>query len=145
MEYALGDLLDRKGILQLKIELGHPTEWQRHNMEKELSAVNKALKDFSPKDMINYYCALIKSSNEKIWLLEWEIRQGLENELCTDSVKNIKHDELLKLAEIGRRALLIRENNKKRVELKNAVNFKWKSGFKEFKRKHASEVSQNDY
>jgi len=67
---------------------------------------------------------LIKHNND-IWSLESDIRRGKENELP--------------LEEVGRRAIKIREHNKKRVEVKNTIASIINSGFVEVKADHASE------
>lgn len=60
--------------------------------------------------------------NQKIWHLESDIRKGV----------------LTDLTEIGKRALQIRDFNKERIALKNAINELAGTGFKETKVNHAS-------
>lgn len=139
MEYSLGELLDRKGILELKLERGHPAGHQKNNIEKELATIRTALAPFTPKDIVNYYGSLIQDINAKIWTLEADIRQGKENTLNTDEVAKLGQTKILMLAEVGRRALLIRELNTKRIEYKNKANDQYTSGFKEYKLQHASQ------
>jgi len=72
-------------------------------------------------DLIDRLCI----ANIKISTLEADIRQGKEAELG--------------LEEVGRRALQIRDINKERVALKNALKDIFKDGFKDVKVKHRSE------
>ncbi len=72
-------------------------------------------------DLIDRLCI----ANIKISILEADIRQGKEVELG--------------LEEVGRRALKIRDINRERVALKNALKDIFNDGFKDFKVKHGSE------
>ena len=63
--------------------------------------------------------------NIKISILEADIRYGREKELG--------------LEEVGRKALIIRNLNKERVALKNAIKDYFKDGYKDIKVKHRSE------
>ena len=63
--------------------------------------------------------------NIKISILEADIRKGKEEELG--------------LEEVGRRALQIRNLNRERIALKNAIQEKFGDGFKDIKVKHGSE------
>ena len=71
-------------------------------------------------DLIDRLCI----SNIKISILEADIRQGKEKELG--------------LEEVGRRALEIRDINKERVALKNALKEIFKDGFRDIKVNHRS-------
>ena len=72
-------------------------------------------------DIVDRLCI----ANIKISILESDIRQGKEKELG--------------LEEVGRRALQIRDINRERVALKNALKDIFKDGFKDIKIKHGSE------
>jgi hypothetical protein len=63
--------------------------------------------------------------NGEIWNLESDIRKGREKELG--------------LEEVGRRAILIREWNKKRVAIKNQMVDLFEEGFKDIKVNHGSD------
>ncbi len=63
--------------------------------------------------------------NLKIWHLESDIRLGKENKLSKE--------------EIADNALAIRDLNKERIELKNAINELFSKGYREVKVNHASE------
>ena len=63
--------------------------------------------------------------NGEIWMLESDIRRGREEELG--------------LEEVGRRAILIREWNKKRVAVKNQMVNEYGEGFEDIKVNHGSD------
>jgi hypothetical protein len=67
----------------------------------------------------------INQMNIEIWNLENEIRNDTENKMDN--------------AEIGRRAKMIRDYNKKRIDYKNEINRITEMGFREFKVKHRSQ------
>lgn len=66
--------------------------------------------------------------NLKIWHLEEQIRAGKEQELTIEK--------------IGKNALEIRDLNRERIALKNAINEEFDTGFKEIKVNHASGESK---
>ena len=122
MEISLSDLLDRISILQLKIErIGEP-----HLKEEFLSCLDAVEKyeDKGVKIKIAWFLELY-NINREIWDLESDIRKGKEKELG--------------LEEVGRRALLIRGINKKRISVKNKIIEETGLGFKDVKMNHASE------
>ncbi|MFC1682465.1 hypothetical protein ACFL0X_02525 [Nanoarchaeota archaeon] len=122
MEMPLPEILDRMSILKLKIErIGES------HLQDEMKEYEKALADFKEKgieikqELLNELYDL----NKQIWDLESDIRSGKEGELG--------------LEEVGRRAILIREINKKRVGIKNKIVEETGFGFKDVKMNHASE------
>ena len=121
MEMPLPEILDRMSILKLKVErIGE------EHLKKEMSAYEKSLEDFKEKIEIKYeWLNELYNINKMIWDLESDIRRGKEKELG--------------LEEVGRRALAIRELNKKRVAMKNKVVEETGLGFKDVKMNHASE------
>ncbi len=68
--------------------------------------------------------------NQKIWALENEIRKGGEGKFT--------------LAEIGRRALLVRDFNKERIAYKNAINKIGERYFNDIKIDHRSAFEENN-
>jgi len=139
MEYSLGDLLDRKGIVELKMDRGSPAPHQRELLKKELDTIKKELRNTTKNDVISYFAAMIKDSNEKIWNLESDIRKGKENTIPLRELEGLTTTETKNLEVIGQSALQIREHNKKRIKFKNETNKKFNKGFQEIKLKHASE------
>ena len=110
MKYPLSDICDRFTILQLKTErlpedntivelfaifteeLGQRISGLGENTRKKVLALVKQLYD----------------ANAATWDLEADLRAG-------------KMDEATQLEEIGRRAIAIRESNKKRLSIKNRI------------------------
>jgi hypothetical protein len=122
MEMPLPEILDRMSILKLKIErIGEP------HLNEEYSEYEKALQYFKEKgiDIREEWLSKLYNINGQIWDLESDIRKGKENELGLD--------------EVGRRAIIIRELNKKRISLKNQIVEESGHGFKDVKMNHASE------
>ena len=122
MEMPLPEILDRLSILKLKIErIGEP------HLQKELEEYEKTLVEFKIKGMFidENWINDLYNLNSQIWDLESDIRKGKEGELG--------------LEEVGRRAILIRNINNKRVAVKNKIVEKTGLGFKDVKMNHASE------
>jgi len=128
MEMPLSEILDRHSILRLKLERLSPQQKDAEPLiNKEFAAYEAALQQFRERGV------LIKSEwldslyyiNGSVWHLEADIRQGKEAQLG--------------LEEVGRRAILIRDWNKKRIAVKNLIAQETGLGFKEIKINHASE------
>jgi len=119
MEYPISEILDRYSIALLKKE--------RLNIDN-----NQEIKDLSTEinnyrninKIVDEYIVKLKDINGKIWDLEFDIRKGKEGELG--------------LEEVGRRAILIRENNKIRVGYKNEIVELFNVGYKDIKMNHVS-------
>ena len=109
-----GDVFDRFSILILKAI--HSTEIE--TIKDELSELLLEFKVLNLKEAEVFLNLL--STNNKMWDLESDIRQGKEKKLG--------------LEEVGKRALAIRNLNKQRIALKNSI-----SQYKEIKSDHASE------
>ena len=109
-----GDIFDRFSILILKAT--HNTEIEA--IKDELLELILEFKVSNLKEAEVFLNLL--NTNNKMWDLESDIRQGKEKELG--------------LEEVGRRALAIRNLNKQRIALKNSI-----SQYKEIKSNHASE------
>ena len=116
MEIAISDLLDKMSIIKLKIERIGET-----HLQKEYDIYANELEIMNPKFKIKLHNSFLElyEINAKIWDLEHEIRLGLNCELS--------------LEEVGRRTLLIRELNKKRVRIKDIIVEYTNSGFKDVK------------
>lgn len=122
MERDAGDIIDRWAIAKLKAERIGADESKKEylwfcggisELEKKYPAINW-----------DSYRQEILDIHSRIWNLESGIRQGkLDNNL----------------AEVGMRAIQIRDWNKKRVALKNEINLKTGEGFQDIKKDHGSE------
>jgi hypothetical protein len=109
-----GDVFDRLSILILKLT---------HNVDIEVikDELSELLLEFKVTNLKEAEVFMnLLNTNSKIWQLEFDIRQGKEQELG--------------LEEIGRRALAIRDFNKQRIAYKNSISLN-----KEVKINHTSE------
>ena len=99
MKYPLSELIDRYSILLLKSErLPKDTV-----LEDQLIVFLDAIASYDFYSIP--YIEEMKAINGRIWDLEAAIRQG----------------QKLSMAEVGRRALAIRDINKERIALKNKI------------------------
>jgi|SRR6185436_6941212 len=119
-QYNVGDLLDRLSILTRKIYFGDEDSISEHRF------LEKGLEAYGINGKLVTNCMRIMQINVEIWNLENVIRNGGEKKLG--------------LEEVGRRAVRIRDLNKKRIQYKNKLNGLFlKGGFKENKVQHRSE------
>lgn len=122
MQRDAGDIIDRWAIAKLKAERIGADESKKEYLWfcegiAELQARHPGI-DW------NVYTRSILEIHARIWDLESCIRRG-----------KLDHD----LTEVGRRAIEIRDWNKKRVALKNEINLKAGEGFQDIKKDHGSE------
>lgn len=118
---SLGDVIDRLTILSRKIFFGEEGAYKEHNYLTE--GIDKL--DIKLSGALLAVIIRLNSMNMEIWNLENEIRNDTENAMSNE--------------EVGKRAKLIRDYNKKRVEYKNEINRLTEMGFREFKTKHRSQ------
>ena len=119
MEYPISEILDRYSIALLKKERLQIDNGQELNdLSMEIDNYRKT------NTVVDEYIINLKEINGKIWDLEFDIRKGKEGELG--------------LEEVGRRAILIRENNKIRVGYKNEIVEIFNVGYKDIKMNHVS-------
>jgi hypothetical protein len=130
IEMSPGEVFDRYTILRMKSI--HATKDVSMQKEKEKFADEvRLILEYHPvvKDVMNRFALVgllleIMEANAKIWVLESAIREPVNGELADD--------------EVGRRAIQIREHNKKRVIAKAAVDTML-GATPDFKVDHASE------
>ncbi len=117
MKFPIIEFFDRLAIAEIK--------WERTNVNfDELSWYQTQLKDYDMSLVLNQFEEL-KNIHNTIWDLEKELKSGKE--------------DMLDLAEIGRRAIMIRNWNNKRVAVKNQIAEILSCSVKEIKRDHLSE------
>jgi len=115
--FPIIELIDRLAIAEVK--------FQRTSANKEeLVWYKTQALNIDITKIANEYENLKRIHNE-IWELESELKTGRESEL--------------ELAEIGRRAIAIRDHNNKRVALKNAIAEKLDCPVREIKKDHLSQ------
>ena len=117
--YNLGDIIDKLSILTRKIYFGDEDSISEHRY------LEHGLKSYGVNGKLVTNVMRITQINAEIWNLEHEIRNGGENKFTPE--------------EIGRRAIKIRDLNRRRIEYKNKLTDLHKSGFKETKINHRSE------
>ncbi len=131
MRMPLAEVIDRYSILKLKLErlvkTNKEPELIQKIIKKEFEIYTHALKEFVLEGIVvkPEWIKKLYKINGRTWDLEADIRQGKEGKLG--------------LEEVGRRALKIRDINKERVEMKNYITKKTRSGYLEIKVDHASE------
>ena len=117
MIFPVIELFDRLAIAEVK--------WQRtQSNQDELDWYNNQIIDYNI-DSVRPEFEELKSIHNTIWELESQLKSGKEQELD--------------LSEIGRRAILIRDWNNKRVQLKNKIAEILACPVREIKRDHLSE------
>lgn len=121
IQMSLGDVIDRLTILSRKIFFGEEGAYKEHTYLTEgITTLDLKLSGALLAAIIR-----ITQMNIEVWNLENEIRNDTE-----DKMDN---------AEVGKRAKLIRDYNKKRIEYKNEINRLTEKGFREFKIRHRSQ------
>ena len=117
--YNLGDLVDKLSILTRKIYFGDEDSISEHRyLEIGLNA-------YGVDGKLVTNTMRLMQINAEIWNLENEIRNGGESKFTIE--------------EIGKRAIMIRNLNRKRVQYKNKITALGKGEFKETKVNHRSE------
>lgn len=114
----LGDVIDKLTILTRKIYFGEEAAISEHRY------LEQCLDYWGLPGKVITNSIRLSQMNFEIWNLENDIRKGGEDKLG--------------LEEVGRRALKIRDYNRKRIEYKNLLNEIGKPGFRETKINHLS-------
>jgi len=135
MRYPLDELLDKRSIIQLKIERGNERV-DKDKLRKEHQDYTDAIYEFAKegfctKEQIESWYSELYTANEKTWNLEDDIRKGQTGHLS--------------LEEIGRTALLIRESNGVRIGIKAKIVNATGIGYREIKINHASCEALENY
>jgi len=139
MRYPLDELLDKRSIIQLKIErIGDNFEKER--LKKEYSEYTVAIGEYIKEGIcslqqVEKWHKELYEANGKTWDLEASIRKGQLGNL----------GEINVLADIGRTAVKIRESNGIRVGIKSKIVEAIGMGYKDIKINHASEETIKRY
>ena len=115
--FPISELVDRYTIAQLKFNLTRANQDELDFYNTQIASIDTT--------KINEELDELFTIHHCIWNLESELKSGVEHQLS--------------LEEIGRRAIEIRNWNKKRIEIKNLIADKLGSSVKEIKRDHLSE------
>lgn len=118
--YNIGDLIDRLSILTRKIYFGEEIAISEHrHIEQQL------IRSGLPGKLLTNVIR-VTNMNVEIWNLEHEMRKHAEGAAPYP------------LEEVGRRAIKIRDLNRKRIEYKNIINDLVGNQFRETKVNHIS-------
>lgn len=118
---SLGEAIDKLTILSRKIYFGEEGAYKEHTYLCE--SIDKLKLPLT--GALLAAILRLNQMNIEIWNLENEMRKGNEDKFS--------------LQEIGKRAICIRDYNKKRVDYKNEINRLTELGFREFKIRHRSQ------
>ena len=135
MRYPLDELLDKRSIIQLKIERIEDNK-DRERLRKESGDYSQAIEEFvgdricTQENILEWEKELYET-NGKIWDLEANIRKGQIGDLS--------------LEEIGRTAIRIREINGVRVGIKSKIVKTIGQGYTDIKINHASERPSENF
>lgn len=130
MRYPLDELLDKRSIIQLKIERIEDEE-DRVRLRDEYQAYTDAIAEYVREGVCtrketDYWHLRLYKANGATWDLETEIRKG-----------QVGH---LSLEEVGRTAIKIRESNGVRIKIKSEIVDRVGYGFRDIKINHASQT-----
>lgn len=129
MRYPLDELLDKRSIIQLKIERIDDDE-DRKRLLKEFSDYTFAISEYMHDgictiEQVNEWHAKLYEANGKVWDLETNIRKG--------QIGNMS------LEDVGKTAIKIREANGVRVRIKSEIVREVGIGYEDIKINHASQ------
>jgi hypothetical protein len=117
INFPVIELIDRLAIAQVK--------WEKTTSNQaELEWYTNEAKNFN-LTIVECLFNELKETHNQIWNLESELKTGRESELP--------------LEEIGRRAIMIRDFNAKRILIKNQIAEKLNCPVREIKKDHLSE------
>jgi len=135
MRYPLDELLDKRSIIQLKIERIDNNK-EKDRLKREFKDYTEAIIEYINEGICNIqqvkkWHQELYEANGKTWDLEARIRKGQIGDLS--------------LEEIGKTAIAIRESNGIRVGIKSKIVEAIGIGYKDIKINHASEDSLRGY
>jgi hypothetical protein len=122
------ELIDRLCIARIKYQRtsgGNQAEldWYEARYQELLARLTE-----SQQQTLAYNIAEITRIHNQIWDLEWQLKSGVEN--------------LLSMAEIGERAIAIRDWNNRRITYKNSIAELFGLELREIKTDHLSDAEQ---
>lgn len=128
MRYPLDELIDKRSIIQLKIERIEDEE-DKERLKEEFVDYTQAVEEYIKEEVcsskqVETWHKLLYEVNGVTWDLEVNIRKGQIGDM--------------KLEEVGKTTIAIRENNGKRVRIKSEIVRKTGIGFVDVRVNHAS-------
>ena len=122
---SLGDVIDKVTILSRKIFFGEEEAYKEHTYLCEaIDGLNLKLGGALLASIVR-----LTQANTDIWNRENELRKAGDD----DPTAGLSYEE------VGKRAIEIRDLNRKRIRCKNEINRLTELGFREFKVKHRSQ------
>jgi len=115
--FPLVELIDRLAIARLKFEITKENKPELDHYELQANKFDLSLVAAEISDLIEIH--------REIWNLEYLLKTGCEDQLS--------------LEEIGRRAIAVRNSNRKRIQLKNYIAEKLNDPIREIKKEHLSQ------
>jgi transcription elongation factor Elf1 len=108
LKTPLPEAIEKVAITTLKLN-GAPSDTERHALEKEFDFYTKVVDAYRAEGVMvqDEWVEELKEINSEGWKMEADITQGRE--------------DTLGLAEVGRRAILLRDRNKIRIALKKEI------------------------
>jgi len=130
MRYPLDELLDKRSIIQLKIERIEDNS-DKERLKKEFEDYTKAIEEYVKERVCSFkqvkeWHKELYEANGTTWNLETNIRKGQTGDMSLD--------------EIGKTAIKIRESNGVRVRIKSKIVETVGIGYKDIKINHASQT-----
>jgi hypothetical protein len=117
VNFPIIELIDRLAIARLKFEITKENKLELDYYELQANKFNLSVVD----EELNALIAV----HQEIWNLEYLLKTGCEDQLS--------------LEEIGRRAIAVRNGNRKRIQLKNCIAEKLNDPIREIKKDHLSQ------
>jgi hypothetical protein len=115
--FPVVELIDRLAIAKLKFEITKENKLELEYYELQANKFDLSLVATDIDNLIEIH--------REIWNLEYLLKTGCEDQLT--------------LEEIGRRAIAVRNSNRKRIQLKNCIAEKLNDPIREIKKDHLSQ------
>lgn len=128
MRYPLDELLDKRSIIQLKMERLEGDELE--SLIREFNDYTKAIEEYISEGVCTYpqfdqWHKELYEANGRTWDLEANLRKGQIGKMS--------------LEDVGRTAIAIRESNGFRVSIKSKIVSETGVGYRDIKINHASQ------
>ena len=117
INFPVVELIDRLAIARLKFEITKENKLELDYYELQAGKFDLSLVAIDIDELVQIH--------REIWNLEYLLKTGCEDQLS--------------LEEIGRRAIAVRDGNRKRIRLKNGIAEKLNDPIREIKKDHLSD------
>jgi hypothetical protein len=117
INFPIVELIDRLAIARLKFEITKENKLELDYYELQAGKFDLSLVAIDINELVQIH--------REIWNLEYLLKTGCEDQLS--------------LEEIGRRAIAVRDGNRKRIRLKNGIAEKLNDPIREIKKDHLSD------